>query len=559
LDNRADLVRELRDPLTAQSTDLAIVAAAYEKCGTNCFGKLIGDWALSIWNPFEHSLLLAKDPIGTHHLYYSFDRSQITWSTVLDPLIRLAGRPFEINGEYIAGWLSMFPAAHLTPFVNVHSVPPSSLVFVGPCKHAVKKYWDFDQHEQIRYRTDAEYEEHFRTVFTTAVQRRLRSDQPVLAELSGGRDSSSIVCMADEIIAHGEAECPRLDTISYYDDSEPGWNERPYFTEVEQKRGRAGWHVNLGKQRPLFPTQPRPDRFMPVPGDTRPAPKEISVCIARQGNRALLSGIGGDEVMGGVPDPLPELENLIAKAQFGTLAHQLRLWALETRRPWFHLLWESLREFLPPPLMGAPRHLRPVPWLQPNFVRRYLTALTGYPRRTSLFDPPPTFQDAVKTLDALRRQLGCRALAPDPSLENRYPYLDRTLLEFMFAVPRGQLVRPKQRRSLMRRALVGIVPDKILNRRTKAFVCRSPLVDISTDRSRLIAMTQTMLASSLGVVDSESFGVTLHKALGGEVTPVVSMLRTIQVEDWLRNMNGVGIIRIDRNSRPELCLLPTST
>src|SRR6266550_1871266 len=119
LDNRAELVGELRDSLTIASTDVPIVAAAFEKWGANCFAKLIGDWALSIWNPINRSLLLAKDPIGTRHLYYSIDENQVTWSTVLDPLALFEEKTFEINEEYIAGWLSMFPAAHLTPCVGV--------------------------------------------------------------------------------------------------------------------------------------------------------------------------------------------------------------------------------------------------------------------------------------------------------------------------------------------------------------------------------------------------------------------------------------------------------
>src|SRR5882762_11585779 len=68
LDNRADLINELRDSLTIMSTDVAIVEAAYEKWNTNCLAKLIGDWALSIWDPRDRSVLLAKDPIGTRHL-----------------------------------------------------------------------------------------------------------------------------------------------------------------------------------------------------------------------------------------------------------------------------------------------------------------------------------------------------------------------------------------------------------------------------------------------------------------------------------------------------------
>ena len=68
LDNRAELINEVRDSLTVDSTDVGIVAASYETWRANCLEKLIGDWALSIWNPREHTVLLAKDHIGTRHL-----------------------------------------------------------------------------------------------------------------------------------------------------------------------------------------------------------------------------------------------------------------------------------------------------------------------------------------------------------------------------------------------------------------------------------------------------------------------------------------------------------
>ena len=557
LDNRAELISELRDSLTIGSTDVAIVAAAYEKWGINCFAKLIGDWAVSIWNPINQSLTLAKDPIGTHHLYYSSDNNQVTWCTILDPLVRFAGKTFAICEEYIAGWFSiLFPAEHLTPYVGIHAVSPSSSVVLRPGKRTVSKYWDFDPTKRIRYRTDAEYEEHFRTVFAQAIQRRLRSDRPVLAELSGGMDSSSIVCMADIVIARGAAETPRLDTISWYDDSEPNWNERPYFTKVEEQRGRAGYHIDVGAQDPEEnPHAESPnDRFVPTPGyDGRTLP-QFGMCLASQGNRVVLSGIGGDEVMGGVPTPTPELEDLLARAQFGALAHQLKVWALEKRKPWFHLFFEAARGFFPPALVGVPKNMRPAPWLQPNFVKRHWAALTGYPSRTKLFGPLPSFQGNVGTLDALRRQLARTALPVQPPYEKRYPYLDRGLLEFMFAIPREQLVRPTQRRSLMRRALVGIVPDEILNKKGKAFVARTPLVRISKEWTHWAEMTQHMVSTSLGIVDSEHFSATLQKARRGEEVPMVTLMRTIFVEEWLRNLRTLGVMNMETTRKSELIL-----
>jgi len=131
----------------------------------------------------------------------------------------------------------------------------------------------------------------------------------------------------------------------------------------------------------------------------------------------VLSGIGGDEVMGGVPTPTPELEDLLARARFRALAHKLKVWALNRRKPWFYLLFEAARGFFPPQLVGMPKHKRPAPWLNPGFIKRNRAALQGYGSRLMLFGPLPSFQDNVGTLDVLRRQLACDALSSDPPRE----------------------------------------------------------------------------------------------------------------------------------------------
>lgn len=309
LDNRVELISDMHDSQANNPTDVEIVAAAYERWGMSCLGKLVGDWALSIWNPRDRSLILAKDFVGTRHLYYSIDKDHITWSTVLDPLVLFARETLSLNEDYVTSWLTCFPAAHLTPYVGIQAVPPACSVYLKEGMHTLSKYWDFDPYKRIRYQTDSEYEEHFRNVFATAVQRRLRSDRPVLAELSGGLDSSSIVCMADSVIARGGAETPRLDTISWYDDShddsQPDYNERPYFTEVERKRGRTGYHINIGAIREAALPQASDfdgDHFAatPIPnGDLSGLFKQYAAFIRCQGSRVTLSGLGGESATGG--------------------------------------------------------------------------------------------------------------------------------------------------------------------------------------------------------------------------------------------------------------------
>jgi asparagine synthase (glutamine-hydrolysing) len=544
LDNRADLIRQLPNVQTTSLTDVEIVAAAYEYWRNDCFSMLIGDWALSIWDPHTRSLTLVKDPIGTRHLYYSFDDTQITWSSILDPLVLFAGKTFSLCEEYIAGYFSHFSATHLTPYVGIHSVSPASSVQLRIRKQTICKYWDFDPSKRILYRTDAEYEEHFRAVFGEAVRRRLRSDRPVLAELSGGMDSSCIVCMADTIIAQGTAEAPRLDTVSYYNDSEPSWNEYPYFTKVELRRGRTGCHIDVGSEE-SFKFEPQSGRFKATPGSSShpsQSTRQFAACITAQENLVVLSGFAGDEVMGGVPTPTPEIEDLLARGHFKTLVHQLKIWGLNKRKPWFHLFLEAVRSFFPPALFGGAEQNRFAPWLNRKFVKRNRAALHGYEKRLSLFGPLPSFQDNLSSLEALRRHLQCYGLPSEPPYEKRYPYLDRTLLEFMYAVPREQLVRPGQRRSLVRRALVGIVPSEILNRKRKAYVSRAPRVALSAGLTSFVQMPHHMVSGSLMFLDTKKFSEALQKAHQEQSVPMVFLMRTLGIETWLRGLSKFGIL-----------------
>lgn len=451
-------------------------------------------------------------------------------------------------------------------------------MFLGPGKHTVSKYWDFDPAQKIRYQTDAEYEEDFRAVFAKAVQRRLRSNGPVLAHLSGGMDSSSIVCMADTIIARESAECPRLDTISWYDDSNPGLDERPYFTKVEAKRGRVGFHIDLGSLRPLKEREVNPQRNVlsdygshrlmvtPFPSrlhDSRGLHeeffKEYERCLVSNRYRVVLSGVGGDDVMGGgVPTPRPELQNLLASARFLPLARQLNAWAVKMRKPRLPLLREAVRGFFKSYSVGTGFSENPQPpfWLDTAFVRRNRDALRGYPSKIRLFGPLPSFQNHMATLDVLRRIMAFIAPREDVLCETRYPYLDRSLLEFMYAVPREQIVRLGQRRSLMKRALVKIVPAELLGRRQKAVISRELKEGRSDEYPRPTELAGSMLSNSIGIVDINRFAEALQKAELKEEGAWASLTRTLVLESWLRQLEKRGLLThsMSRRSQIPVCV-----
>ena len=542
LDNRNDLISEIGGRLSNRSSDAAIVAAAYDRLSTDCFQKFVGDWALSIWIPRAHTVFLATDFVGTRHLYYRRTKDLVIWSTVLDALILNTRQSFELEEQYIAGWLSLFPAAHLTPYRGIMNVPPCSFVRMSKYAYLTQKYWDFDPRGRIRYRTDSEYEEHFRVAFREAVKRRLRSNSPVVAELSGGVDSSSIVCVADQILATESG--PRLDTVSYYDDSEPNWDERPFFTKVEERRGRTGCHINLHDEVKQEGTLLSEYGLTPAEtGRNSNAYFQLAACLKHSGSRVLLSGIGGDEVLGGVPNPIPELADLLASGRIGALAHQLKVWALSLRKPWIHLFRDTLLLFAPwsGSAISSSFHGKFPCWLTAAFIARNERALAGYRSRVKVAGAPPSFQENLDTLEGLRRQVASVVLPADPLHEVRYPYLDRDLLEFLYAIPRQQLVRPKERRSLMRRALKGIVPDEVLNRRRKAFVIRAPIITISEQLAR-IGEEKELMMSSFDLVDRAQLLEEMRRIVCGADVPIVPLLRALTLEAWVSALVGRKVL-----------------
>ena len=545
LDNREELVCKLGGGLSSASTDLAIAACAYEKWGTGSFENLIGDWVLSVWDPRDQSLTLAKDFSGVRQLFYLVENQLITWCTVLEPLLLIASRSFAVEAEYVAGWLSQFPRFDLTPYAGVRSVPPGCFLRIRKHDQRVSEFWNFSTDNEIRYRTDRQYEEHFHFLLSQSVKRRLRSETTIVAELSGGMDSSSIVCLADELIRKGVAGAG-LETLSYYDNSEPNWNELPYLSKVEEKLERRGHHIDVSAQSP-FQIELGGEQLMRTPTAAEFSKEihgEFHAAMLSGGSRVLLTGTGGDEVTGGVPTPLPELQDLLASARFKQLAHQLKNWALNKRRPWVHLLIEAVSDFLPSAFHRLPKQLRPAPWINKQFVRTYSDAFAGYDGRLKIMGSLPSFQQNIATFNLLRRQLGCEVMSASPPYEKRYPYLDRDFVEFMYAIPRDQVVRPGQRRSLMRRALAGIVPIEVLERRRKAYVTHAAIAGISAAWANLQNMFRRSLSEALGLIEGALFVQALDSARRGKDVSMVAVGRTLLLEVWLRNLEQYGIVEV---------------
>ena len=545
LDNRDDLIADLCRDTEPEPTDVAIVAAAFDRWETECFRRIVGDWAVSVWKPEQYELIFAIDYMAIRHIFYYLKNNRIWWATDLTPLALLSGDKFHIDDDYIAGYFAHDPDAHLTPYREIREVPPGQFVCIRNGNASVGRHWQFSPRSRIHYKTDAEYEEHFRHVFGVAVRRRLRSDSPVLAELSGGIDSSSIVCMADDILAKEGAQTPRLGTLSYYDKTEPNGDDWLYFPKIEEKRGRAGHRLDTSKLGNT-PASLKYTHFDPLPGylgHGRQLEAERADVVTSGGYRVVLSGIGGDEFMGGIPDPGAQLGDLIVQFKFIRLAQQLMAWSLVKRRPWIQLLWQASVDLLPPTLgQYFNKNAKIEPWIDGDFARRTKLSLRLLGTQEHFSFWLPSRRSYISGVFLLANKLA-KFTPPRQALEEtRYPYLDQNLIEFILSIPAPQLLRPGERRSLMRRSLVGLVPADILGRKTKQFGARTPLVSMQNSWDQLQMVFDSSLSSSLGYVTQHRFLEALHAALNGKEIHVVRLLRTISLELWLRDLASRHLI-----------------
>lgn len=539
LDNREDLIADLGSDLEAEPTDVATVAAAFDRWETECFHHIIGDWAVSIWKPEQRELIFAIDYIAVRHIFYYLKRERIWWSTDLSPLVLLSSDRFRIDDDYIAGYFAHDPDAYLTPYREIREVPPGQFVRIQNHKISIERFWRFSSKSRIRYKADTEYEEHFRYLFRQSVRRRLRSDSPILAELSGGLDSSSIVCMADDILANEGEQIPRLDTISYYDDTEPNGDDSIYFPKIEQKRGRVGIHLD-GSKLSSSPNSLQCSEFCVLPGalgTKRELDDERAGVVLGGGYRVVLSGIGGDEFMGGVPDPRTHLADLIVQFKLASLTTQLMAWSLAKRKPWIQLLWQSAIDALPASLgQYLLKEAKVESWIRKRFADRTRLAVRRLDVQEHFGFWLPSRRAYVGGVLAMAGKLAKFALPVSAIEETTYPYLDQNLIEFVLSIPATQLLRPGERRSLMRRSLVGIVPQDILSRRTKQFSARTPVLVLEKRWGELQNMYERSLSSELGYVHDDQFLRVISDARAGKTVPLVRVLRAISLEYWLRDL-----------------------
>lgn len=466
LDNRGELIAALRTEgrdLGAE-TDPELALAAYRQWGVSALRKIVGDFALALWDSRTRRLVCARDPMGVKPLYYHWDGKRLTFASEVKALFGDPTVPRRPNEAAIADYLLMgFRDPEATFFEGIKQVRPAYAASLGDADLRLDRYWDADPSREIRYARHEEYFDEFRALFRDAVRARLRSGSPVAALLSGGIDSTLVAAMA-ESLRRADAAAPEVPAFTLL-----AGCFREEWEAVQRLVGTYGTELHPVEPGPGFTgidlfldgaENPHYDTFATIPLLLNPA-------LAR-GCRVVLTGFGGDELSRSAERGF--LEDLCRSVRLDRLARNVRQWtrAYDSGH-WQKVILELLWSQLSPHLRRRVKTLlaRQVPrWVDRSFARRAGLNRWMLPTETARL---PTLC-AEETYRALTKPATALALnhldaaAAAFTLEGRHPYLDRRLIEFFLAIPPAVKMRNGYRKQFVQRALAGVMPGPIRDR-----------------------------------------------------------------------------------------------
>lgn len=528
LDNARSLMAELGLAGHPLPSDAQVLMAAYQRWGDGVAERLEGDFAFALWDGRRRRLLCARDALGVKALYYHLGPGLFAVASDVSALLARPLFPRRLNATAISQYLlASFDDTEATGYRDVLRLPPARALAVDAQRARSWSYWSPSQVDELVLHDDADYEEAFRHALSQSVTSRLGAGT-VGVSLSGGLDSSSIACILTG------ADRTAMTAYTAVFDADPTSDERHWASTVVRRCG-AQW-------RQCDPSSTSPLADWAGASWTGAAPAcnpQISVCrvtlgaAADDGVAVLLHGFGGDSVVSHGVAYLAELVGAGHVMRAAAEADALRRRHGRSRRSVARL---AVAPFIPDSMLRAWNMARRHPsspgpaLLRPEMARQLPAG--DHPRaRTARADHVGDVNAGI-VASALEASYRVDALA---GVERRYPFLERRLVELCVSLPGDQKLRSGWTRSIMRRAMVGLLPEEVLQRPGKA--------DLSPAFSRAMATERAALREL--VADPGALGDWIEPGVlgalwyrcqaGGDERAWFSLWRAAVASRWLRH------------------------
>ena len=489
IDNRQELIAQLKPNSSSSDTDSQLILAAYEKWGKDCVKKLIGDFAFAIWDARDRRLFCARDRLGVRPFYYYSDEKLFIFASEIKALFCHPKVPRRVNEIRVQEFLTseLYDKA-VTIYRDIFRLPPAHTLTIEGGKTQIECYWHLDYEYELKLESDAEYAAKFREIFTEAVRCRLRSVYPVGSMLSGGLDSSSITCVARQILADSETE---LHTFSAVFDRVPESDESYYINSVVRDGGITSHLIHGDEVSPLVDIEkiiwhydePQFAANLYINWKTYELANKLGV-------RVVLDGFDGDSA---VSHGSGYLRELAQAGYWRSLIWELYGFCKNFPASFLLTFWAYYHKYAVKPAMEKYRLSRFIYWRWVGLIKSLKRQLfnkseslsslsiinSNLLKRTSYrqhrqelvaksFIPTQNEREEhfnainIGSIPATLELLDKTAAAH--GVELRYPFWDIRLVEFCLSLPADQKMRDGLTRMIMRRGMEGILPPEIQQR-----------------------------------------------------------------------------------------------
>lgn len=487
---------EQRVPLTARGhvfasrSDTEVILHAYEESGPGCVSRLNGMFAFALWDGHRRELLLARDRLGKKPLYYAIAAGRLLFASEIKAILQHPDVTRDIDPVALDAFLTFsHTPAPLTLFKNVFKVPAAHLL---RCQSdgtvRVERYWSPLDGQVWPAANGAESVARVRDLIERAVAKRLMSDVPIGAFLSGGLDSSTNVALMSRLTS------TPLRTFSIgfegFGEAE-NFHDLPYARRVAREFGCEHEETIVTAddcQRVVPELVYQQDE--PI-GDPACLPMHFVAQAAKQrGVTVVLVGEGSDEVFGGYPDMMRLIDSHDAKwrrlrplpqAVRSALYHGARVTGMDDGRadvlrrlaagePFYwglDVVFSDLEKRRLYRSGAAPRQRSSA-----------ASVVAGYYRELSRNRPNADFLQQMSYVELSNRLPELLLMRVDKfsmahSLEARAPFLDHELVSYALSLPQRAKISGGETKKILKRAMADVLPAEVVHRHKQGF--RVPL------------------------------------------------------------------------------------
>ncbi len=441
------------------NSDTEVIIEAYKKYREKCVNIFEGMWAFAILDKKKQTVFFSRDRFGEKPLYLLEIGGEIYFGSETKFIFSLLGKQVDLNYDKISkflvcGFRSLFKERS-SFFSGIRELPPSTnLIVKNNFQKKEYKYWSLNYRPQRV--NEIEVYEKIEELLFNSVKLRLRSDIPLAFCLSGGIDSSSLVAITKNIINSKIQTFSIIDSDQRYNESE-NIKEIVSFIKCENtiiSTSRNDFLNNMEKIISYYSA--------PIPTISYYIHNQLSEQIKREGYSVVISGTGADEIFTGYYDHyLFWLYEMRLDSDFNQLVDEMR---------------EGYGSYINNPLLKDPIKIIN----NPSF-RDHLYQSSDVFKKIVLKKMDFSFNEKSYCKDILRNRM-LNELSEEVvpvilfsddlnsmmySIENRSPFLDKDLVEFLFSIETKFLIRDGFQKFLLRNCSKKLLPKKITKSKEK--------------------------------------------------------------------------------------------